>query len=280
MHSWQPQMALNGFNVPESSTLNLRQIGAQSILNMIRPPTQPPIDHPQQFFAPQQNQKQVEIGKNNAFLLSLQKHAYSSSDLSIESHETQDHVIHPYTHDSTEGMNYMVLRRHDPLLNEIKYTSPHAVLYKFVPDTGAWEKLSCQGVLFIYTRPSDTRNEEDYALMILNRHSVKNFMIKLRDVTDVERPGDFMMMRSVPGATERWEIGYEDESDTQPDVYGLWIYAEDDREDVEELVRDHKSESVSIDTVDIDADDVNAANGNGVLDKLFSQAVKKFVLSA
>ncbi|KAK9463517.1 uncharacterized protein V1516DRAFT_617914 [Lipomyces oligophaga] len=188
-----------------------------------------------------------------------------------------------------EVLNWTVLQRHDPRINKILLTSSHSVLYKFVSDTGAWEKLSCQGTLFVYSRRprydafGAIVEDEDVALAILNRHSIKNFFIRLEDVSDVERIDEFIMLRSPPGMVDKWEISYEDATvPPQPDVWGIWIYEESDRPRVESLCRQFVPE---------DTTQVTATNGSSiasgpsqslvhdedVLGKLFSTAINKFV---
>ncbi|KAK9235631.1 hypothetical protein V1525DRAFT_257271 [Lipomyces kononenkoae] len=154
--------------------------------------------------------------------------------------------------ESTDELNHTVLARHDPLINDIELTSAHAVLYKFVPDTSAWEKLPCQGVLFVYSRRASTvsngyyyqngtdswEEADEHMLAILNRQSLKSFFLKLEDITDIERLDEFVMVRSPYNAVEPWEVGYEDTTaPKQPDVWGLWIYMSEDRATLEELCR-------------------------------------------
>ncbi|KAK9364502.1 hypothetical protein V1509DRAFT_636185 [Lipomyces kononenkoae] len=159
--------------------------------------------------------------------------------------------------ESTDELNHTVLARHDPLINDIELTSAHAVLYKFVPDTSAWEKLPCQGVLFVYSRRASTvsngyyyqngtdswEEADEHVLAILNRQSLKSFFLKLEDITDIERLDEFVMVRSPYNAVEPWEVGYEDmTAPKQPDVWGLWIYMSEDRATLEELCRSCISE--------------------------------------
>lgn len=175
----------------------------------------------------------------------------SSQNKGTASGELQNSNITP----TTEELNFRVLHRHDPRISSVLMRSAHAVLYKFVSDTNAWEKLSCQGVLFAYSRDprpvipvagtkfDDDEDEEDntsdHVLCILNRHSLKNFYLRLEDITDVERLDDFVMLRSAYGAVDAWDISYEDRSGPrQPDVWGLWIYDKKDREIVERLCRE------------------------------------------
>ncbi|KAK9329291.1 hypothetical protein V1520DRAFT_343698 [Lipomyces starkeyi] len=196
--------------------------------------------------------------------------------------------------ESTDELNHTVLARHDPLINDIELTSAHAVLYKFVPDTSAWEKLPCQGVLFVYSRRASTASNgyyyqngtdsweeaDEHVLAILNRQSLKSFFLKLEDITDIERLDEFVMVRSPYSAVEPWEVGYEDTTaPKQPDVWGLWIYMGDDRATVEELCRscigerddDEKShKSIEEETVK------SMPNGQSNLELLFKRAVDNF----
>ncbi|KAJ8097267.1 hypothetical protein POJ06DRAFT_28276 [Lipomyces tetrasporus] len=196
--------------------------------------------------------------------------------------------------ESSDELNHTVLARHDPLINDIELTSAHAVLYKFVPDTSAWEKLPCQGVLFVYSRRASTASNgyyyqngtdsweeaDEHMLAILNRQSLKSFFLKLEDITDIERLDEFVMVRSPYGAVEPWEVGYEDTTaPKQPDVWGLWIYMSEDRAKVEELCRSCVSErdddeqsrkSIEEETMQ------SLPNGQSNLELLFKRAVDNF----
>ncbi|KAK9450023.1 uncharacterized protein V1518DRAFT_415322 [Limtongia smithiae] len=198
---------------------------------------------------------------------------------------------------TTAELNHIVMTRHDPALTKINLTSSHAVLYKFVPDTSAWEKLPCQGVLFIYTRSKESdydddvedEGEQEHVLAILNRHGIKNFMVSLEEVTNIERLDEFVMLRTPAGAVEPWDLSYEDSTQPrQADVWGIWIYTDEDRATVEELCRRHVSPDDTADNMD-QADDEpenfslspfvqQRPGGNAdVLSSLFERAVNLYV---
>ncbi|KAK9379301.1 uncharacterized protein V2V93DRAFT_401454 [Kockiozyma suomiensis] len=212
----------------------------------------------------------------------------SSQNKGTASGELQNSNITP----TTEELNFRVLHRHDPRISSVLMRSAHAVLYKFVSDTNAWEKLSCQGVLFAYSRDprpvipvagtkfDDDEDEEDntsdHVLCILNRHSLKNFYLRLEDITDVERLDDFVMLRSAYGAVDAWDISYEDRSGPrQPDVWGLWIYDKKDREIVERLCREFSVQQAD-DATSV-ASQTSIDESGDVLGLLFQRAVDRFV---
>lgn len=182
---------------------------------------------------------------------------------------------------STEYLNYRVLQKYDPYLESIKFKSSHAVLYKFDPDEAKWEKLPCQGVFFIYSRnePSTNRYEQQqhnninlkgpskYAISILNRFSLKNFMLALDYSTDIEQMDEFLMIRTPAGVVDNWgsadSLGEEPnqsfkEKSNQPDIWGVWIYVEEDRITVESLCKELSNAS------------------NDLIGNLFKNAIKAY----
>ncbi|KAK9458401.1 hypothetical protein V1511DRAFT_492533 [Dipodascopsis uninucleata] len=152
-------------------------------------------------------------------------------------------------------LNKSVLSRYDPYIHKIMFTSAHAVLYKFVAGTNAWEKLHCQGTMFIYSKTSapvagsydsnmlgDTSNPHEHVLVIMNRHSIRNFILRLEDITDIERLDEFIMVRSPYGAVNGWSVDLDDPpaddpDDNPADVWGLWIYTSSDRPKIERICR-------------------------------------------
>lgn len=61
---------------------------------------------------------------------------------------------------SKQAYNYQVLSFHDPKLAQIFATSSICNVYKFNIDSGEWEKLECQGTLFIYSRQIQQQQQQ------------------------------------------------------------------------------------------------------------------------
>ncbi|KAK9473798.1 uncharacterized protein V1510DRAFT_413952 [Dipodascopsis tothii] len=83
-------------------------------------------------------------------------------------------------------------------------------------------------------------------MAIINRFSLKNFLLPLDRATDIERMDDFLMVRTPPGAVDGWHD--EAPSDGQSDVWGLWIYAEEDRQVVERVCKTLLATNTLLDT--------------------------------
>jgi mRNA-decapping enzyme subunit 1 len=65
---------------------------------------------------------------------------------------------------SKQAYNYQVLSFHDPKLAQIFATSSICNVYKFNVDSGEWEKLECQGTLFIYSRQLHQQQQQQQQL--------------------------------------------------------------------------------------------------------------------
>jgi hypothetical protein len=127
-----------------------------------------------------------------------------------------------------QAYNYAVISRHDTKLAQVFFTSAICNVYKFDIEAGEWDKLNCQGTLFIYSRvareSSDVGDAKrfPYGLMVLNRLSLDNFILGLTPVSisaktdepemEVELEDPFIMIQAADGA-----------------MYGLWLFHEADR---------------------------------------------------
>lgn len=127
-----------------------------------------------------------------------------------------------------QAYNYAVISRHDSNLAQIFFTSSICNVYKFDIDSGEWDKLNCQGTLFIYSRVAKDADDVGdskkfpYGLMVLNRLSLDNFTLGLTPLSISAKSGDpemeanltdpFIMIQAADGA-----------------MYGLWLFFEQDR---------------------------------------------------
>lgn len=135
-----------------------------------------------------------------------------------------------FSEEDRQKYNYSVLGRHDPRIYQIFFTSSICNVYKYDLEENQWEKLNCQGTLFIYSRvardPNDIGDTQKYpyALMVLNRLSIENFTLGITPLSlakefndgsemDINMEDPFIMVQS---------------SDEQ--MYGLWLFHDQDRE--------------------------------------------------
>ncbi|ODQ78035.1 hypothetical protein BABINDRAFT_163073 [Babjeviella inositovora NRRL Y-12698] len=137
-------------------------------------------------------------------------------------------------------LNFNVISRYDPKINNVVYDSPYAVAYKFDQASEEWEKLEYLGLVSVYSRlnydpakPLDPHAVQDdfyYGLIILNRSSPANFSIgivpncisewKKSVLMSVEQQGDLVIIQ-----------------DVKEDVYGIWLFDKKDREELLKALR-------------------------------------------
>lgn len=137
---------------------------------------------------------------------------------------------------SKQAYNYAVLSRHDPKVAQIFFSSAICNAYKFNIEEGEWDKLDCQGTLFIYSRVARDANDVGdaykfpYGLTILNRLSLENFTLGISPLCIAQVSGEpemavsmedpFIMVQSADGG-----------------MYGLWLFHERDREPVLQTIQ-------------------------------------------
>ena len=149
-----------------------------------------------------------------------------------------------YTRTNVE-LNLSVLRRYLPSTESILLIAPYAALYTFQPSVEEWEKSSIQGTLFIVSLKPSHIGLERYAVIILNRHGLKNFIMELQPGADVDLEDEIVVVRG------------GGEGDGM--IRGFWIYEEGEdtstaglRGEVESLVRSCV-EATQVDGVDHDS---------------------------
>ena len=179
----------------------------------------------------------------------------------IRQHQHQHQQQHQQAPDANAKQlyNYGVLTLHDPKLAQIFATSSICNVYKYNIDNGEWEKLDCQGTLFVYSRrqdmptnssgngkrrrgkkgnASDTQDQQEqqqidpysYGLMVLNRLSLENFSLGITPLSvaakldlpemEVKLEDPFIMVEAADG-----------------EIYGLWLFHEADRPIVEGMIK-------------------------------------------
>jgi hypothetical protein len=116
------------------------------------------------------------------------------------------------TRTNTE-LNLLVLRRYVPDTERIISIAPFAVVYLFSPETQQWEKSGVEGTLFVcqLSGPQHPR----YNVVILNRKSLDNFIMELVSGEDIEITEQYVILQVIG-------------DDGTPNIYGLWVFSEED----------------------------------------------------
>ncbi|KAK3715461.1 hypothetical protein LTR37_007189 [Vermiconidia calcicola] len=119
-------------------------------------------------------------------------------------------------------LNLLVLRRYVPDIERIISIAPFAVVYLFSPETQQWEKSGVEGTLFVCQLGGSQHWR--YNVVILNRKSMDNFITELVSGEDIE-------------ITEQYVILQVLGEDGTPNIYGLWIFSdEEDKPSTREVV--------------------------------------------
>ena len=120
---------------------------------------------------------------------------------------------------SNDQLNLTVLKRHEPSISTIVSIAPYAVLYTFSTESSQWEKSGIEGTLFLCgLYPSPTAPNR-FAVLILNRRGLENFFMELDNSESVEITEEYVIVQSEDAAGQE-----------EPEVYGLWIYQEEEGE--------------------------------------------------
>ena len=112
-------------------------------------------------------------------------------------------------------LNLLVLRRYIPDIERIISIAPFAVVYLFSPETQQWEKSGVEGTLFVCQLSAAESGYQRYNVVILNRKSLDNFVMELVSREDIE-------------ITEQYVILQVLSEDGTPNIYGLWIFSDED----------------------------------------------------
>ena len=118
----------------------------------------------------------------------------------------------PPTRTNTE-LNLLVLRRYVPNVERIMSIAPFAVVYLFSPETQQWEKSGVEGTLFVCQLSGG--NYLRYNVVILNRKSLDNFITELVSGEDIEITEEYVILQVIG-------------DDGTTNIYGLWIFSEED----------------------------------------------------
>jgi Dcp1-like decapping family len=128
----------------------------------------------------------------------------------VQADATKRHAI-------TAGMNLSVLRRLDPAVTAVLYSSSQVAVYELPnggegEDSGGWERCDIEGALYIVSRTPANEAEALYRVVVVNRKSRENFV---DDITpggmEFETVRQMIMFKNAAGR-----------------VLGLWFYVADE----------------------------------------------------
>ena len=116
---------------------------------------------------------------------------------------------------SNNELNLLVLRRYVPQIDNIISIAPFAVVYLFSPESQGWEKCGIEGTLFVcQLHTPHPGGHPRYNVVILNRKSLDNFVTELVSGEDIEITEEYVILQVVG-------------EDGTPNIYGLWIFSDD-----------------------------------------------------
>ena len=118
-------------------------------------------------------------------------------------------------------LNLLVLRRYVPEVERIISIAPFAVVYLFSTETQQWEKSGTEGTLFVCQLSGAPYPR--YNVVILNRKSLDNFIAELASGDDVEITDQYVILQVMA------ENGV-------PNIYGLWIFDDENAPNMRETV--------------------------------------------
>ncbi|KAK8199533.1 hypothetical protein HDK77DRAFT_204636 [Phyllosticta capitalensis] len=137
------------------------------------------------------------------------------SDYDTDTNNHQDLAIPVPGPRTTDELNLAVLRRQEPSITKIISIAPYVVLYQISVETSTWEKSGIEGTMFVAQLTNSEIGSTRFAVVILNRRSLENFIAELKSPEDVEITEDFVIL-NVPN-----KAGAEDAQ-----FYGVWIFSE------------------------------------------------------
>ena len=115
-------------------------------------------------------------------------------------------------------LNVSVLRWYLPSATAVLSISPYVALYHFSPDTQTWEKADIEGPMFVCALAPTEFGEELYAVAIMNRRSLENFVLSLTSTNEMDFQDGFIILNDeIQNA--QGEHGMK--------VYGLWVHTAD-----------------------------------------------------
>lgn len=107
-------------------------------------------------------------------------------------------ILPPVSVRTNMELNYSVLQRHLPSISSIILIAPYVVIYFFSTQSLTWEKNGIEGTLFVCglsPLPGQSPKTERFAIIVLNRHGLNNFICELSNDGDVETSQEFIIMQ-------------------------------------------------------------------------------------
>lgn len=125
---------------------------------------------------------------------------------------------------SNTTLNLAVLRRYNPSISSILSIAASAVIYHFTPPS-SWEKSGIEGTLFVCElAPHPVTGVPGYAVVVLNRRGLDNFVLDVAEMQDVEITNEYLIL-SYLERTEAWDM--------QRRIVGVFMHP--DKDDTREI---------------------------------------------
>lgn len=128
---------------------------------------------------------------------------------------------------TVEDINYAVIRKHDPALTQLFFTSSMCSVYKFNIAAEQWDKTEVQGSLFMYSRVAN--DDYPYAALVLNRNNNQDFFLGIT-------PTHISLERGRIPLSVKLEDKFLMVQVSPEEIYGLWLFDEIDREKLNGLM--------------------------------------------
>ncbi|KAL9129713.1 MAG: hypothetical protein Q9217_001916 [Psora testacea] len=128
-----------------------------------------------------------------------------------------------------EALNYRVLARHIPSLSKILTRTHYSVIYTFSPSTSSWEKSGVEGTLFVVgLLPLSGTSSPRYALIILNRRGLDNWILQLKSAEGVQVTDEYIILQGQRRVIDAVDDGAdrEEEEEEEGKVWGIWVFEE------------------------------------------------------
>lgn len=124
---------------------------------------------------------------------------------------------------SIADLNLSVLRRYKPSIKTILSVAPYATVYGLNKDMKEWDKSGIEGTMFVCELSPGKLGQERYAIFILNRLGMQNFVFHLTNPHCVEITPEFLILGPLDG-----------------DYFSIWIYSEPNKSTAETRERNVK----------------------------------------
>ncbi|CAA2992641.1 mRNA-decapping enzyme [Olea europaea subsp. europaea] len=114
----------------------------------------------------------------------------------------------------TKTLNFTVLQRMDPFINEILMTAAHVTFYEFNVDATQWSRKDVEGPLFVVKRNTQPR----FQFVVMNRRNEENLVENLLQNFEFEVQLPYLLYRNAA-----------------QEVNGIWFYNSRECEEVANL---------------------------------------------